>query len=275
MEDRAPRMGAALAYYAVFSLAPLLIIAVAVAGSMFGRQAVEGRLADQLDALFGDDGARAVQAMIASADKPGAGLFATVVSVVMLVFGAMGLFLELQDVMNTVWKVAPKPGRPIFSFFRDRLLSLVMMLATGLLLIASVIISALLTTLGRVIGDWAASTRSQAIHSLAFFGVATLFFATLFRLVPDVKLAWRDVWLGAVLTALLFTLGKWLIGLYLEQAGIATAYGAAGSLAALLLWVYYSAQIFIFGAEFTRAYATRDGGLVEPAPNAVNLPDRR
>jgi membrane protein len=193
----------------------------------------------------------------------------------MLVFGAMGLFLELQDVMNTVWKVVPKPGRPIFSFFRDRLLSLVMMLATGLLLLASVIISALLTTLGRVIGDWAVSIRSQAIHSLAFFGVATLFFAILFRLVPDVKLAWRDVWLGAVLTALLFTLGKWLIGLYLEQAGIATAYGAAGSLTALLLWVYYSAQIFIFGAEFTRAYATREGGLVEPASNAVKLPDRR
>jgi membrane protein len=271
LEDRAPRMGAALAYYAVFSISPLLVIAVAIVGSIFGREAVEGRLADQLEYLLGPDGSHTVQSMVADADKPGSGIFATVMGVIMLVFGAMGLFIELQDVMNTVWKVTPRPGRAIRSFIRDRLLSLALVLFMAALLLVSLVVSAVLVSAGSLLGDWATSIRGQVIHVLVSLVVETLFFAVLFRFVPDVNVAWRDVWLGAILTAGLFTLGKWLIGLYVEQAGIASAYGAAGCLAALLVWVYYSAQILIFGAEFTVAYATRHGAPIVPADNAVSI----
>ncbi len=271
LEDRAPRMGAALAYYAVFSTAPLLIIAVAIVGSVFGHEAVEGRLADQLEFLLGRDGSHAVQSMVADADKPGAGLFATVLGIIMLVFGAMGFFIELQDVMNTVWKVTPKPGRAIRSFIRDRLLSLALVLFMAALLLVSVVVIGVLGSVGSLFGDWATSIRGQVIQIVGSLFVEALFFAMLFRFVPDADVAWRDVWLGALLTAGLFTLGKWLIGLYLVQAGVSSAYGAAGSLAAFLIWVYYSAQILIFGAEFTVAYATRHGAPIVPADNALSI----
>jgi membrane protein len=267
-------MGAALAYYAVFSISPLLVIAVAIVGSIFGHEAVEGRLADQLEYLLGPDGSHTVQSMVADADKPGSGLFATVMGVIILVFGAMGLFIELQDVMNTVWKVTPRPGRAIRSFIRDRLLSLALVLFMAALLFVSLVVSAVLVSAGSLLGDWSTSIRGQVIHVLVSLVVETLFFAVLFRFVPDASVAWRDVWLGAILTAGLFTLGKWLIGLYVEQAGIASAYGAAGCLVALLVWVYYSAQILIFGAEFTASYASRNGAPIVPTDNAVSTSPR-
>ncbi len=272
LDDKASLLGAALAYYTIFSIAPLLVIAVAVGGLLFGQKAVEGHVAEQLENVLGTDGAQTVQTMLVNAHQPTSGITATVIGGVMLFFGAAGLFVQLQDVMNTIWKVRPKPGRAIRDFIRDRLLSFVMVLGTAVLLLVSLGISAALHVVGSLLGDWQTTARNEVFHLLASLVIFTLQFGLLYRIVPDAKIRFRDVWLGAGLTALLFTLGKWLIGLYLGQAGIASAYGAAGSFAALLVWVYYSAQIFLFGAEFTKAHAEFYGTPIVPTDNAVAVP---
>ncbi len=271
MGDRAPRLGAALAYYSIFSLAPLLLIAIAVAGLIFGKKAAQGQILGQLRSMIGSQGAEAVEAMLASASKPGSGYAATGIGVVLLLVGAMGLFGQLQDAMDTVWEVQPKPGRGVMGLLKDRLLSLSMVMGTVFLLLTSLVVSALLAGLSGLLGEWASGGLGQVVSFVVSLGVFAGLFAMIYRFLPDARVAWRDVWLGAAVTALLFDVGKTAIGLYIGHSGVATAYGAAGSVVVLLVWAYYSAQIFLFGAEFTKAFANRFGSRIEPKPGAERV----
>jgi membrane protein len=271
-EDKVPRLGAALAYYTIFSLAPLLIIVIAVAGLVFGQSQAQDALLGQLRALLGSQGADMIQTMIDSTRRPAAGLFATVFGLGTLVLGAIGAFNQLHDALNTIWEVKPKPNRRLVDKIRDRLLSFSMVLVVGFLLMVSLAVSAALSAAGAFmsaqlpfVAEWLLSLLNFGIS----FGVITLLFALMFKYMPDAKIAWRDVWIGAAITALLFTLGKTLIGLYLGRAAAGAAYGAAGALVILLLWIYYSTQIFLFGAEFTQVYAGRYGQRVLPGKYAV------
>lgn len=272
-EDNAPRLGAALAYYTVFSLAPLLIIVIAIAGLVFGEEAARGQIVDQVRGLVGDDAGKAIQDMIARAQQPTSGLLATACSLVALVFGASGVFGELQAALDTVWEVAPKPGRGLRGIIKDRFLSLTMVLGTGFLLLVSLVASAALAAAGGAMRELTPGLEAAAhvVETLVSFGVTTLLFAAMFKFLPDARVQWRDVWVGAIVTAALFTVGKFAIGLYLGHAGVTSAYGAAGSLVVILVWVYYSAQILLFGAELTQVYATRTGSQVEPAPDAIKI----
>jgi membrane protein len=256
--DNAPRLGAALAYYAVFSLAPFLVLAIGAAGALFGHEAARERVSAEVGRLVGPEGGQAVQAVVASADQGGAAV-GSVLGVVMLVVGAAALFGQLRDALNTVWDVRPRPRGGAWRFVRDRLLSLSMVLGTAFLLLVSLAVSSLLAALAAVLGDWHLGAVGLAVTGLVDLAVFTALFALLFRYLPDAPVAWRDVWLAAAVTAALFTVGKSLIGLYLGRAGVGTAFGAAGSLAVLLVWLYYAAQVFLFGAELTRAYAERAG----------------
>jgi membrane protein len=250
-------------------MAPLLVITLAVAGIWFERSAAQSRLVGQLQGLVGEKGGEAIQAMLQSASTPGAGGVAgTVLGVAMLLFGAAGLFGQLQDALNTIWEVQPKPGRGIWGMIRDRFLSLSMVFGVAFLLLVSLVVSTVLTAVGSLFGDWQTGVVGQIVQTLIDAAVITVLFAMIYRFLPDAKIAWRDVWLGAAVTAVLFVLGKFLIGLYLGRSTVASAFGAAGSLAVLLVWLYYSAQIFLFGAEFTRAYANRRAGRVVPTANA-------
>ncbi len=273
-DDNAPRLGAALAYYTLFSLAPMLIVAIAVAGAVFGDEAARGQIVGQLQGLVGVDGGHAIQAMLESARKPTSGVIATVVGLAAFLFGATGAFAELQGALNTVWNVIPKPGRGIKGVIRDRLLSFGMVLAIGFLLLVSLVLSAGLAALGKVMGGFMPGwvVLGQILNIAVSFGVVTLLFAMIYKVLPDVRLAWSDVLIGAAFTSLLFTVGKLAIGLYLGKSTTASAYGAAGSLVVLLVWVYYSSQILLFGAEFTQVYADRYGSHVRPASNAIEAP---
>lgn len=269
LDDNAPRLGAALAYYTTFSLAPLLLIMVALAGRVFGDQAARGELHKQITDWVGLEGGKAVEAMLANAKYMGSGIVATIVGGIALLIGATGLFTELQGALNTVWGVQAKSGRGVWGIVKDRALSFAMVLGSALLLLASLIVSAVLDGITTHLGNWAHPVLAgQVINFLISFGVITLLFAMIYRFLPDVVIAWKDVWLGALVTSLLFAVGKYLIGLYLGHSAAASAYGAAGSLAMLLLWLYYSAQIFLFGAELTKAYANRYGGRLPPRENA-------
>lgn len=269
-QDKVPRLAAALAFYTILSVAPLLVVVLAVAGLVFGREAVAGRVEDQLRGLVGNQGGEALQAMIASAEGPGSGV-AMVVGVVMLLLGASGVFAELQDSLNTIWEVAPKPGRGVLGVVRDRFLSLAMVFGVGFLLLVSLVLSAALAALTKVAGLESAGAVGQVLNVAVSLAVVTGLFAMMFKLLPDARIAWRDVWVGALVTAVLFTVGKLLIGLYLGRAGLGSAYGAAGSLVVFVVWAYYSGQILFLGAEFTKAYANQFGGRVTPAKDAVPM----
>jgi membrane protein len=271
-EDKAPRLAAALAYYTMFSIAPVLIIVIAIAGLVLGREAVQGAIAQQIEGLVGNrESALAVQAMIQSASKPSTGIIATVIGLVTLLFGAAGVFGQLQDALNTIWEVQPKPDRGIMETIKERFLSFTMVLGVGFLLLVSLVVSAALTAIGTYFSNLLPGFEAvwQVVNFLVSFGVITLLFAMIFKVLPDAKIAWSDVWIGAAVTALLFTIGKFLIGLYLGKSSVGTAYGAAGSLVVILIWVYYSAQILFLGAEFTQVYARKYGSRIEPADNAV------
>ncbi len=271
-EDKVPRLGAALAYYTIFSLAPLLIIVIFVAGLVFGQAAAQEALLGQLRGLLGSQGAEMIQTMIDSTRRPAAGLFATVFGLGTLVLGAIGAFNQLHDALNTIWEVKPKPNQRLVDKIRSRVLSFSMVLVVGFMLMVSLALSAGLAATGAFVSaqlpfvaQWLLAVLNFAIS----FAVITLLFGLMFKYMPDAKIAWSDVWIGAAITALLFTLGKSLIGLYLGQSSTGAAYGAAGALVILLIWIYYSAQIFLLGAEFTQVYATRYGQRVMPDKNAV------
>lgn len=266
MDDNAPSRAASLSYYTVFSIAPVLIIAVAVAGLVFGREAASGQLAGQLHRLLGSGSASAVEEMMASASRVGSGIVASAVGVVLLALGACGAFVELQGTLNAIWGVEKKKTGGAFGFIKARLLSFAMIAVIAFLLLVSLVVSAGLAA----VGHFAAGSLpggEALFHVLNFivsFGVITFLFAAIFKILPDAKIAWRDVWLGAGVTSLLFAIGKLLIGLYLGKSSTASSYGAAGSFAALLIWVYYSAMIVFLGAEFTQVYA-RARGTLRPA----------
>jgi membrane protein len=271
-EDKVPRLAAALAYYTAFALAPLLLIAISVAGLVFGREAATNQIGQQLSGLLGPSAAESVNTMVAAAGaNQGGGILASIIGVATLLFAASGVFGELQDSLNTIWEVQPKPDQGLLATVKQRFFSFAMVLGVGFLLLVSLVLSAALSALGGVVaGDQAdQSLIWKAINFVVSFGVTTLLFALIYKVLPDVKIQWRDVWIGALVTALLFTLGKAAIGWYLGRPGTTSTYGAAGSFVALLLWVYYSAQILFFGAEFTQVYAKAYGSQIEPAENAV------
>jgi membrane protein len=270
-EDNAPRLGAALSYYTIFSLAPLLLIAIAIAGLVFGEDAARGRIVAEIGGVLGQRGAEAIQAMLENAGQPGARLVAAVVGAVTLLLGASGAFNELRGALNQVWQAPPPPSRGLLGAVRERLASFAMVLVLGFLLLVSLIVSTAVTAVGtfaqgHLPGGLAVLNVVNAVFS---FAVVTVLFAMIFKLLPDVKVAWRDVWVGALMTAALFAFGKWAVGLYLGKKAVGSAFGAAGSLVAILVWVYYAAQILFFGAELTQVYATRHGSrafATEKAP---------
>ena len=271
-EDKVPRLGAALAYYTTFSLAPLLILIIAIAGLTLGqRESAQEAVVGQLRGLVGPEGAGVIETAIEKSSEPASGVLASIISVVTLLFGALGAFGQLQDALNTIWEVKPKPGRGILGDIKDRLLSLSMVLVIGFFLVVSLVASAALSALGTFLGNVIPGPEiiMEVVNFIISFVVISVLFAIMFKYLPDAKIAWRDVVVGAVATALLFTIGKTLIGLYLGNSSTTSTYGAAGSLVVLLLWMYYSAQIFLFGAELTQVYANRYGTRVEPAETAV------
>jgi membrane protein len=273
--DKAARLGASLSYYTIFSLAPVLLLAVAVAGMVLGRDAAQGKIVEQLAGLMGADAAKAIQTMLEKASHKGGGIVATVIGFLTLVVGATGVMIELQDSLNAVWKVVPKPGRGIRGLIRDRMLSFGIVLGFGFLLLVSLVLSAGVAMLDSWIGGYlpgwviAGYVLSYGIS----LGLVALVLAAIFKILPDVKISWRDVWVGALVTSVLFHIGKFGNSLNIGKATLATAYGAAGSLAVLLVSIYYSSQIVLFGAEFTRVYANEYGSHVVADDNAVPVPE--
>jgi len=269
MEDNAPQQGAALAFYSLLSLAPLLMIAIAIAALFFGEDAARGELKDQLKDMVGVDGAKAAESLLENAKKPQSGILATVIGVATLLFGASGVFGQLQQAMNTIWDAPPRKSSGVWSVLRGRILSFAMVLVIGFLLLASLVLSAAIAGAGEYLGGIVPGLEAwlQTANTVASFFIVTLLFAAIYKVLPDTKIAWRDVWIGAILTSLLFTIGKLGIGLYLGKSGMASAYGTAGSLVVLIVWVYYSAQILFFGAELAHVYSKRHGSRA-PKANA-------
>jgi membrane protein len=269
-------MAAALAYYTVFSLAPLLIIVIAIAGAVFGEQAAKGELVAQIQGLIGKDGAELIQTAIENASQldPTQGPIPTLINISLLLSGATVIFGQLQTSLNKIWNVEPKPGNGIIDFLRQRLLSFSMVLIIAFLLLVSLVISTLLVIFGNYLRDLIPGFTYlwQALNFLISFGIITLLFAMIFKILPDAKIAWKDVWMGAAITALLFEIGKFLLGFYLGHTSFASAYGAAGSLVIILTWVFYSAQILFLGAEFTQVYVRSYGQEIVPAEYAMRIP---
>ena len=272
-EDKASRLAAALAYYTVISLAPLLVIIISIAGLAFGKEAAQGQVVEEMRHFVGDQGAEAIQTIILNTSNPQSGILASIFGIATLLFGASGVFAQLQDGMNTIWEVQPKPGRGIFALIKDRFLSLTMVLGVGFLLLVALVVSAGLAAFGKFLGGFLPLPEfiMASINFLISFVVITLLFAMIFRYLPDVKISWRDVWFGAAITSFLFTVGKFLLGFYLGRSSTTSAYGAAGSLVLILIWVYYSSQILFFGAEFTQVYANKYGSRIKPDEDAIPL----
>ena len=264
IDDYAPSMGAALSYYTVFSLGPLLLIVISVAGLVFGEDAARGEIFSQLRGLMGDDAARAVETLLKSVNKPAQGIVMTGVGLVLSFIGATTVFAELQNALDRIWR-APVRARTkgLWALLRTRWVSFGMLLGIAFLLIVSLVLGAALAALGKwwggVFGNW--EVVAQLVNVVVSFGVTTLGFALIYKLMPRVKVQWSDVWVGAAVTALLFTVGKFLIGLYIGKSGVASGFGAAASLIVIFVWVYYSAQIFLLGAEFTWVYARTYGSM--------------
>ena len=272
-EDNALRLGASLAYYTLFAIAPVLLVAIAIAGLAFGPEAVRGEIVGQLDTLVGRDGAVAVQSMLEGASRRQSGWLATIIGSITFIFAATGAFLELQTVLNTIWRVKPNPNANITAFVRDRVRSFGLVLAIGFLLLVSLALSAGLAAANAWLDRHAPGVPLlwQTLNAIVSLAIITTLFAMLYRFLPDVELLWSDVITGAFVTAVLFTFGKQAIGLYLGQSSTASSYGAAGSVIVLLLWVYYSTQILLLGAEFTRLYAETHGS--RPQPEVFAEPD--
>jgi len=279
-DDYAASMGAALAYYTMFSLAPLLLIVISLAGLFFGEQAARGEILDQLEGLMGVEGAHAVQALLASVNEPKAGILATLFGVGALVVGATTVIGELQNALDRIWRAPRRTDQGgIAKWIHSRLTSLGMIMGIGFLLMVSLLASAALAAVQRWFGRWIAlGGLASAVDFVVSFGFITVAFAMIYKLVPRVRVEWRDVWIGAVVTSLLFTVGKMAIGLYIGRSAVASTFGAAASLVAMVVWVYWSAQIFLLGAEFTWVYARRCGSLrgrAEGQPAAVTSNPRR
>ena len=276
VDDGAMRLSSSLAYYAVFSLAPLLIIVVSVAGLVFDDAAARAHLAREISNLAGKAAGDAIQSAVQSSSAhKSTGMLATVISTALLFFGATTVFAELKDALNSVWGVVVKPGRPFLTLLHDRFFSFSIVLAIGFLLLVSLVLSVLLTAFGAYLGSRIQlhPVLVQTFEMIISFAVITGLFAMIFKLMPNVRLRWRDVWLGAVATSLLFTLGKFVIGYYLATTSVASSFGAAGSIVVVLAWIYYSACILFFGAELTKGYARKFGSGIVPNSRAVLIDD--
>lgn len=275
-EDCVPRLGAALAYYSVFSLAPALVIAGALAGAIYGQDAAEGKLAGELEAIVGREVAHTLQELTNNIHRAKGGPFATLASGILLFLGATGAVVALKDALNTVWGVVDTSRGLWWILVRDRLLSLVLVIGGGLLLVGSVVLTSFLQGMSdRALAGLPVSfSAAVAVNWLVSLVVVSIFFTMVFRLLPDVTLRWRDVWLGSAVTSVLFLIGRELIAFYLSHFGFGSTYGAAGSLVAVLLWVYYSAQIILLGAEFTQVYARRCGVEGRPMRRAIVMDEK-
>ncbi|WP_428310366.1 YihY/virulence factor BrkB family protein [Hydrocarboniphaga sp.] len=264
-DDNASSMGAAIAYYTMLSLAPLLLIVITIAGLIFGEDAARGALFGQLSELVGDNGAQAIQAILTSSSSLSGGLFSIAIGVATLFIGATTVFAELQADLDRIWKAPVPTGGGIMRFIHKRLLSLGVIIGVGFLLIVSLIASAAIAAVGTLWNHWLMGTAVllQLLNFVVSFGVITALFALIYKLLPSVRIAWGDVWIGGAATSLMFAIGKFLIGLYLGTAAISSSFGAAGTLVVVIVWVYYSAQIFLLGAEFTYHYALRHGSLAQ------------
>ena len=267
IDDYAPSMGAALSYYTMFSLAPLLVIVIAIAGLVFGAEVARGEVVAQLQNMIGPEGAKAVEDLLRNASRPSQGVTATVIGGLVLLAGATSVFGELQSALDRIWRAPAAPKQGWWALIRTRLLSFGMVLSIGFLLLVSLVVSTALAALGKwwgaMFGGW--EFLLQVLNLAVSFATITLLFALIYKMLPRVKVAWHDVWIGAAVTSLLFTLGKFAIGLYLGKSQVTSGFGAAGSVAVLLVWVYYSAQIFLLGAEFTWVYAHELGSLKHAA----------
>jgi len=279
LDHKDARLGAALAYYSIFSVGPLIVIAIAVAGFVFGQEAVRGEVGTQMRSLLGETGAQAIQSMLADASRPRQGLYATIFGVVTLLFAAVGVVVQLKDALNTVWGVDNQKGGT-WQFIRTYLVSLAGVVSIGFLLLVSLLVSTALAAGSGYLAPYLSETLLQLVSSAISLGFITVLFAMMFKWLPDTEVAWHDVWIGAAVTAALFEIGKFAIGLYIGKQGLESTFGAAASLVVLLIWVYYSSQIVLMGAEFTRVYAMRRGSLrfmqgernehaQEPAPDAL------
>ncbi|BEV07855.1 YihY/virulence factor BrkB family protein [Methylophilus sp. DW102] len=256
-DDYAQSMGAALAYYTLFSIAPLLLIVISIAGLIFGQEAARGEIIGQLNSLMGQRGAVAIQTLLESVSRPSEGIAATAIGVVLLLVGATSVFGELQDSLDRIWKAPMREGSGLWYLLRVRLLSFGMILGIGFLLMVSLVFSAGLAAISKwwspVFSGWI--LIAGILNTVFSFALTTGMFAMIYKTMPRAQIQWDEVWIGAIITAVLFTIGKWLIGIYIGNSAFSSAYGAAGSILVLLIWVYYSAQIFLMGAELTRAYS--------------------
>ena len=270
------QLGAALAFYTVFSMAPVLIIAIGIAGLVFGKDAARRQVIDEIQQTMGSTVGAAIQNTLQYAQDTQWGTVATAVGSVVLLFGATSVFAELQTALNTVWGVKLRSDSGVWAMIKTRLLSFAVVVVIGFLLLVSLVITAGLATLNEILTP--ASHPGgivfwRVVNGIVSFGFITLLFAIIYKVLPDVRINWRDVWIGAAVTALLFTVGKYLIGLYVGRSAVTSSYGAAGSLVVVLLWVYYSSQVFLFGAEFTRTYMEQGGTPVVPTDNAMRIPE--
>jgi membrane protein len=274
-EDKAPRLAAALSYYTVFSIPPLLFMVISVAGLILNEQEVRQAVLDQIASALTQESAEAVGAMIDAASLGNRSGIAAVTGLAILLLGASGVFTQLQDALNTIFEVRLKPGTIVF-LLRKRLLSFIMVLALAFLLLVSLVHYTALALLAQYIQSWLPGSRTvfQVVNFLLPFLVITVLFALMFRYIPDAKIAWRDVWPGAALTSLLFNIGKILLSLYLARSSVASTYGAAASVVLIFVWIYYTAQILFIGAEFTQVYANRFGAGIQPGPHAELLSER-
>jgi membrane protein len=273
-DDNAMKMSASLSYYTLFSLSPMLVLLMALAGFFFGREAIQGRVYGQIEDLIGGPAALQIQEMIKNVKFSGQTPWATLIGVVTLILGASGVFTEMQNSLNTIWQVKVKPRRSWVKMLVNRGLSISVIVSMSFLLLVSLVINALLNVFSERLQMLLADITVILffiINNLIVLAVITTLFAVIFKILPDVRIRWKEVWTGAVFTALLFTLGKYLIGLYLSKASVGSAYGTAGSLVVILLWVYYSSTILYFGAEFTKVYARFLGKPIEPDSDAVKI----
>jgi membrane protein len=272
--DKASRLSAALAYYTVFSIPPLMVVAIGIASLFTDRATIEEQVVSQAGSLMGQQGGEAIGTILQSAEQPGNGeLLPTLLGLALLLFGASGVFTQLQDAMNTIFGVKPDPRRGIVGIIKDRFLSFTMVLTIGFILLVSLVLSTLLTTIGNFVGGLVsdAEVLLLIVNFVISFGIFMLLFALIFKTIPDVEMSWRDVFVGAAVTALLFKIGEFALSFYFERSDPTSAFGAAGSIILLLLWVYYSAQIIFLGAEFTEVYARRIGSGIRPDEDAVAL----
>ena len=275
LQDKAPQLGAALAYYTVFSLAPLILVLLSIVGVIFREDPAGAwtKITQQMSYFLDPSALEVVQSIAQKASQPGKSTIATIIGIALALFGASGVFGQLQDALNTIWGVKAKPGHGIWGFLRDRFLSFAMVGGICFLLLVSLAIEALLKGFSHYVQSIlpGGMVIALAVYVVFDFTVVVLLFAMIFKFLPDVKIQWRDVWIGAVLTTILFGIGKWLLGFYLGSGAAGSAYGAASSLITLLLWVYYSSQILLFGAEFTQVYAARAGRAFKPTEYAVRI----